>query len=71
MIADSAFERVLKRFAGGFVLAFHEIPPARFVELVGMLSAFRPAPLSELVERTKAGKPTGGLFAITVDDGVG
>ena len=70
-IADSAFERVLKRFAGGFVLAFHEIPPARFIELVGMLSAFRPAPLSELVERTKAGKPTGGLFAITVDDGVG
>jgi peptidoglycan/xylan/chitin deacetylase (PgdA/CDA1 family) len=67
----SAFEQVLKRFAGGFVLAFHEIPPAHFIELVEVLSAFRPAPLSELVERTKAGKRTSGLFAITVDDGVG
>ena len=66
-----AFEHVLRRFAGGFVLAFHEIPAARFIELVEVFSDFRPAPLSELVERMKAGKRTGGLFAITVDDGVG
>ncbi|HXB70792.1 MAG TPA: polysaccharide deacetylase family protein [Candidatus Acidoferrales bacterium] len=66
-----AFHRVLKRFGGGFILAFHEVPPARFIELVEVLSAFRPVPLSELVERMKAGKRTDGLFAITVDDGVG
>ena len=66
-----ALDRVLKRFSGGFVLAFHEVPPARFIELVAALSAFRPVPLPELVERMKAGKRTGGLFAITVDDGVG
>jgi peptidoglycan/xylan/chitin deacetylase (PgdA/CDA1 family) len=66
-----AFDRVLKRFGGGFVLAFHEIPAVRFIDLVEVLSAFRPVPLSELVERMKAGKRTVGLFAITVDDGVG
>jgi peptidoglycan/xylan/chitin deacetylase (PgdA/CDA1 family) len=70
-IGAGAFDGLLKLFGGGFVLAFHEIPPAHFIELVEVLSAFRPVPLSELVERNKAGKPAGGLFAITVDDGVG
>jgi len=62
---------LLKRFAEGFVLAFHEVSAVRFIELVETFSAFRVAPLSELVERRKSGRGTRGLFAITVDDGVG
>jgi peptidoglycan/xylan/chitin deacetylase (PgdA/CDA1 family) len=63
--------RLAGRFTGGFILAFHEIRPARFVELVSALQCFRAVTLSELVDRSRSGKSTSGLFAITVDDGVG
>ncbi|MGE5486218.1 MAG: polysaccharide deacetylase family protein [bacterium] len=56
---------------GGFVLAFHEITPERFSEAIDSLGARRPVHLSELVERASRGASTRGLFAITVDDGVG
>jgi len=62
---------LLTRLSGGFVLAFHEISPQR---VAGFVDAIRPAqivPLSELVTRSRQHKSTSGLFAITVDDGVG
>jgi peptidoglycan/xylan/chitin deacetylase (PgdA/CDA1 family) len=65
------FQRLMTAVSSGFVLAFHEIPADR---LAGFVESLRPAqavPLSELVERSKRHKPTSGLFAITVDDGVG
>ena len=68
---DRLLQLLLTRFSGGFVLAFHEIPPQR---LAGFVDAIRPAqvvPLSELVQRSRQHKSTSGLFAITVDDGVG
>ncbi len=55
----------------GFVLAFHVIEPARLEELVDSLDPVQPIPLSDLVQRSKRGKATSGLCAITVDDGVG
>ena len=58
------------RVSAGYVIALHEIPPARLSQLIEGLRG-RPVPLSELVERKKSGKSTAGLFAITVDDGVG
>lgn len=58
------------RLSAGFVIALHEIPPARLSRLIDGLRG-RPVPLCELVERKKAGKCTAGLFAITVDDGIG
>lgn len=63
--------RLARRFTGGFVLAFHGISPERFTALIECLGPFRPVPLGELVERAKRGRPNSGLFAITVDDGVG
>jgi peptidoglycan/xylan/chitin deacetylase (PgdA/CDA1 family) len=65
------YQRILSAASGGFVLAFHEIPPERFEELIDCLRPARPAPLPEVVERCRRGKSTSGLFAITVDDGVG
>jgi len=62
------FTRLLPK---GFVLAFHDIPPEKVSEFIESLRPARPIPLPELVERSKQGKSTGGLFAITVDDGVG
>ncbi len=61
----------MKNRAGGFALAFHEISAARFLELVENLGPFEAVTLDTLVERSKAGKSTAGLFAITVDDCVG
>ncbi|HLI86683.1 MAG TPA: polysaccharide deacetylase family protein [Bryobacteraceae bacterium] len=55
----------------GFILCFHEISPRRFSELIGSLRGFRAVHLNELTARARAGKSTAGLFAITVDDGVG
>ena len=58
-------------FSGGFVLAFHEIAPEK---AAGMIEGMQPAQavhLSELIQRSKDGKTTSGLFSITVDDGVG
>lgn len=58
------------RLSAGFVLALHEIAPDRLSQLIEGLRA-RAVPLSELVARRKAGKSTAGLFAITIDDGIG
>ena len=61
----------MSEFSRGFVLAFHEIPPERLADFVDCLQPAQPVPLSELVRRSKESKSTSGLFAITVDDGVG
>jgi peptidoglycan/xylan/chitin deacetylase (PgdA/CDA1 family) len=53
------------------VLAFHEIPPERLAGFVDCLRPAQPVHLSELVQRSKECRSTSGLFAITVDDGVG
>ena len=59
------------RLSSGFVLAFHDIQPDRLSELVDCIRPAQAISLNELVDRSKAGKSTAGLFAITVDDGVG
>jgi peptidoglycan/xylan/chitin deacetylase (PgdA/CDA1 family) len=59
------------RLTTGFVIALHEFPPARLAELMEHLRPAQPVPLTELVERRKRGRSNAGLFAITVDDGVG
>jgi peptidoglycan/xylan/chitin deacetylase (PgdA/CDA1 family) len=61
----------MRHFSGGFVLAFHEIPPSKLAEFVDCLHPFQPVSLTELVRRNKDGKSTSGLFAITIDDGIG
>jgi peptidoglycan/xylan/chitin deacetylase (PgdA/CDA1 family) len=53
------------------VLAFHDLPASRFRELVDALRPNEPVHLSVLVDRLRTGKSTRGLFAITIDDGVG
>jgi len=63
--------RLVARLSRGFVLAFHDIPAQRMAEFVELLQPARPVPLSALVRRSMQGKRTRGLFAITVDDGVG
>lgn len=65
------FQRFMTSFSGGFVLALHEMPPERLIGFVECLRPAQPVPLSEIVERSKRGRSTSGLFAITVDDGVG
>jgi len=64
-------DRLVNFFRGGFVLAFHEISAAKFLELIECVGPAEVVPLSELVDRSKADKSTSGLFAITVDDAVG
>ena len=68
MLQMSSF---LPKLAGGFVLAFHQIPPDKFVNLLNYLEGFEPVHLDELLARSEQGKSNSGLFAITVDDGVG
>ena len=63
--------RLLARHLGGFVLAFHDIAPERFISLIECLGPVRPIHLGELVQRVARRKSNAGLFAITVDDGVG
>ncbi|HTQ55163.1 MAG TPA: polysaccharide deacetylase family protein [Bryobacteraceae bacterium] len=60
-----------KRLTGGFVLAFHEIPPERLARFVECLAPDQPVPLTEITRRLAQRRSTRGLFAITVDDGVG
>lgn len=75
LISGSGAWRPLARLAerryGGFVLAFHDLPVARFREHVEALAPSEPVHLDEIVARVKRGASTAGLFAITVDDGVG
>jgi peptidoglycan/xylan/chitin deacetylase (PgdA/CDA1 family) len=56
---------------GGFVLAYHNLPAERFIEQIAALAPSRPVTLDEIVERHARGAPTGDVFAITFDDGVG
>ncbi len=69
--AYRALRAPLGRLRGGFILAYHNLPAERFVEQIEALAPSRPVALDELVERHAAGTPTGGLFAVTFDDGVG
>jgi peptidoglycan/xylan/chitin deacetylase (PgdA/CDA1 family) len=70
-MTERLLQLLLTRFSGGFVLAFHEIPPRRVAEFVDVIKPAQVVPLSELVRRSAQHKSTSGLFAITVDDGVG
>ncbi len=65
------FRRLKSRMTRGFVLAFHDIEPDRLAQLVESIQPAEAVSLTELVDRSKRGKSTSGLFAITVDDGVG
>lgn len=67
----SLFQLLLARFCGGFILAFHDLKPERFIQQIEALSPNRPVPLSDLILRAANKKSTSGLFAITFDDGVG
>jgi peptidoglycan/xylan/chitin deacetylase (PgdA/CDA1 family) len=70
--SDAGFvERLLAKLSGGFVMALHEIAPERLAKLVDGMGPRQLISLSELVRRRKDGKSNSGLFAITVDDGVG
>jgi peptidoglycan/xylan/chitin deacetylase (PgdA/CDA1 family) len=60
----------ISSLGGGYILAYHNVPLARFVAQIEALSADRPISLGELVGRVRAKKSTAGLFAITFDDGV-
>jgi peptidoglycan/xylan/chitin deacetylase (PgdA/CDA1 family) len=61
---------LVRRFTRGFVLAFHDIDALSFEHLIDALHPIRPIPLADLVARRRSGRPTAGLCAITVDDGV-
>lgn len=67
----SAWKNLVRRYGGGFILAFHDLPPSRCAELVAGLGPFEFVSLDELVHRSLRRLPSGGLAAITVDDGVG
>ena len=71
MLNSGLLQRYLAGCAGGYVLAFHDITAGKFESLVDGLRPAEAIPLSELVLRSKQGKSTSRLFAITVDDGVG
>jgi len=69
-----AYRRIQALFGqlwGGFVLAFHDLTGERFRELIECLAPNESVHLSELVDRVHEGRSTKGIFAITVDDGVG
>jgi peptidoglycan/xylan/chitin deacetylase (PgdA/CDA1 family) len=59
------------RARGGFVLAYHNLSPERFIEQIEALAPCKPVSLDELVARHASSRPTGDVFAITFDDGVG
>lgn len=69
--AYGALQALAGQLFGGFILAFHDLPGGRFRELIESLAPDEPVHLSELVDRVRLGKCTRGIFAITVDDGVG
>jgi peptidoglycan/xylan/chitin deacetylase (PgdA/CDA1 family) len=58
------------RLAGGFILAYHDLPAEVFEAHMLALRPNQPVHLTELFERAKAGRSTAGLFAATFDDGV-
>jgi peptidoglycan/xylan/chitin deacetylase (PgdA/CDA1 family) len=64
-------QNIIARTSRGFVLAFHDIEAQPMEHFLDALYPIQPVHLSDLVHRTKTGKSTAGLCAITVDDGVG
>lgn len=62
---------IVERLFGGCVLAFHDLDADRFCGLVEAMAPGTVVPLDEIVARHRANRSTAGLFAITVDDGVG
>jgi hypothetical protein len=57
------------RCAQGFILAFHSLPSGDFERLVETLEPNRPAALDEIVERSRQGRGTRALLAITAGTG--
>ena len=68
---SALIHKLRMQFSSGFILAFHDIQADRLTELVDSMQPAKAIALSEMVARSKEGKRTSGLFAITVDDGVG
>jgi peptidoglycan/xylan/chitin deacetylase (PgdA/CDA1 family) len=66
----SIVQKLIARKTHGFVTAFHDLPAEDMERLIDAFVGLEAVHLGELVDRAKAGKPTRGLFAITVDDGV-
>lgn len=56
---------------GGFILAYHNPSIETVLMHLKVLSTLKVVPLDEIVDRVKKGNSTRGIFAITVDDGVG
>jgi peptidoglycan/xylan/chitin deacetylase (PgdA/CDA1 family) len=68
---DASFvQKFIAKNTRGFVTAFHDIPADKMEHLLDGFEGLQPVHLGELVNRTKLGQSTQGLFAITVDDGV-
>ncbi len=63
--------KICNRLFGGYILAFHNLPASLFESQIDALLPDKPVHLSEIVNRKIQGESTSGLFAITVDDGVG
>lgn len=69
--ASGFIRRLMSQKFGGYVLAFHDLPADAYMAIIDALLPERPVSLCELLERQRTGRSTSGLFAITVDDGVG
>ena len=57
-------QKLRMRLASGFVLAFHDIQPDRLSELVDCIRPAQAISLTEMVDRSKAGKSFQRLAAI-------
>lgn len=65
-------QRTAGRLFGGFVIALHAIREERYCELVqGLQTHNELVHFAEIIERLRTGRSTAGLFAVTVDDGIG
>jgi peptidoglycan/xylan/chitin deacetylase (PgdA/CDA1 family) len=67
----NAIQWACGRIAGGFVLAYHDSSAHAFEQQIDALRPNEPVHLGDLFDRRESGRNTAGLFAITVDDGVG
>lgn len=69
---DTSFwQWLIAHRSAGCVLVFHDIPAASFADFISNLGLPHLVHLDELLARAHAHRSTAGLFAITVDDGVG
>ena len=71
MRSHSIWRRLGDHWIDGFVLVFHDVSSERFEALIDCVGPLHAIHLGDLVQRARAGKPTAGLFSITVDDGAG